>query len=252
MLTLPACAQTIAGPSPSRSAAASGPGLHRAVGVDRDPRDAGRAEAEQPQRLQQRDVDLVADEDADGRRAGQPVLLDVPARAREHAVAGGGEPDQVRHRRAGHEADAGVAREPERLEQPARGDVLHGGARGRDDAAEVRAVPGRDEPVGGDRHGQRAAGHEAEVARARRSRPSRARARPARSSTSSASSPCSGSGRVERGQHVLEAERGADAPVAAPWPGTPPRSAPCGGGAPWREPTSRGGPSWRGISPARA
>ena len=57
-------------------------------------------------------MDLLADEDADRRRAGQPVRLDVPARAREHAWRAAAMPVKFDHRRAGREADGGVRGSP--------------------------------------------------------------------------------------------------------------------------------------------
>ena len=67
--------------------------------------EARAAEAEMPERPPERGVDLGADHHGERRRAEEPVVVDVPPRVRQHAVAGGRQRREVRHRRAGHERD---------------------------------------------------------------------------------------------------------------------------------------------------
>ena len=80
VLTLPAWAQTIVGPS-RRQSAGERVGAHRALPVGGDPHDRRRPKPEQPQRASIVDVRLLADDDAQRRRAVEPVRLDVPAGA---------------------------------------------------------------------------------------------------------------------------------------------------------------------------
>ena len=148
-------------------------GAHPALVVGVDHGDAGAAEAEQPQRPRDGDVRLRAGQDLHRRRAEQALLGDVPARAREHRVAGGGQAGDVGHLRAGDEADARARGQAEEVEQPLAGDRLDGARGGRGDGAEAVLVPRRGQPVGGQRGGQRAAGDEAEVAPAGRRRETR-------------------------------------------------------------------------------
>ena len=78
VLTLPACAQTIVGPSPSRARGAQRSGAHPSLLVCRD--DLGRAEPEQPQRAVDRRVASRAGHHARSRGAPiRPPALDVPA-----------------------------------------------------------------------------------------------------------------------------------------------------------------------------
>ena len=79
VLTSPACAQTIAGPCPSRQRAGERVDAHAALVVGGD--DGRRAEAEQPQCAIDRDVALGPGEHADARCALEPVAADVPAHA---------------------------------------------------------------------------------------------------------------------------------------------------------------------------
>ena len=102
---LPACRQTIVGPD-------SGGNLiraHASATVRRHAHDPVAAQAEQPQRLEQRRMGLLAHDDRDRRRAEQAIGLDVPAGARQHDVARRRERGEVRHRRAGDERALGAA-----------------------------------------------------------------------------------------------------------------------------------------------
>ena len=109
------------------------------------------------------------DDDADARRALEPVPREVPARPREHPVPRRRQGRHVRHLAAGHEAGRDAVGQPEQLPQPLERDLLDdAGTRRRSDQAGV-LIPGRREPVGGDGSRQRAADDEAEEA-ARRHR----------------------------------------------------------------------------------
>ena len=153
---------------------------HPALVVGGDPGHRAGAEADEPQRAGERGMRLLAREHADLRRAGQALLLDVPAHPVQHVVARRGERGRVRHLRSGHEGERLHAREPEQVGEPGARRLL-GDGRGR--AGDVEAgvlVPGRGQPVGGERSGHRAADHEPEVARRPGSRPlPRCRRRPA-------------------------------------------------------------------------
>ena len=83
------------------------------------------AEAEQRQRLQERDVDLLAHHHGERRRAEEAVGLDVPALAGQQR-RGAPRPAPVRfaHRGAGREPDGRAGRQAEQVEQPAGGDLL--------------------------------------------------------------------------------------------------------------------------------
>ena len=149
---LPACRQTIAGPASPASRRREVLGVEPALLVDGDL--LGRAEAQVAQGQHDRSVALGADEHPHPRCAGESVGRGVPARSLEHAVPRRGEAGEVRHRGAGDEADGGARGQPEQLQQPGRRDLLDADhARGGVAHAGV-LVPGRDEPVGGQRGGQ--------------------------------------------------------------------------------------------------
>src|SRR3546814_14208948 len=71
---------------------------------------------------------------------------------------------EVRHSRAGDQGAFGVLRQLQRLLHPAQGSGFEAGHRRGTDEAEAVLVPGRGKILRGDGGGQRAAGHEAEVA----------------------------------------------------------------------------------------
>ena len=126
LFTLPAWAQTIAGPSiPARaSRRASGrirPWSSAAIRADAL---ALPAQAEHLERRVDRDVGPAVGHDGDRRRALQAVPLDVPADPCEDPVARRGERREVGHRRAGHEPDARPGRQVEQLDQPGRRHLL--------------------------------------------------------------------------------------------------------------------------------
>ena len=142
-----------------------------------------RPEPEHAQRGQDRGVRLVADHDRDrsarpaarAPRRPSPTRSSTAWRATARHVVFAIWPPVTK-------PDAGLARQPEQLEQPAADDLLDDGrGRGQDVQPGV-LIPRARQPVGRDRGRQRAADDEAEVARARRSRrsPDRRRARAAR------------------------------------------------------------------------
>ena len=146
-------------------------GAHAPLAVGLDPRHPLGAEAQHLQNREDRDMRLVPHDHRDLGRAEQAAGLDVPAGAREQRVARRGEAGQVRHGTAGGETDARRLRagKTEEIEKPAGGGPLDDGEGGRLDVHAGHLVPGRGQPVGGERRGQRAAGDEAEVTRAGRS-----------------------------------------------------------------------------------
>ena len=87
----------------------------------------------------------------------QASVVEVPAGVGQHLLAAGGQAGEVRHRAAGDEADVGAGRQPEQLEQPARGGLLGGHDARRREAQSAVLVPGADHPVGGQRRGERPA-----------------------------------------------------------------------------------------------
>ena len=96
----------------------------------------------QPKRRQDRGVRLGADHDVDRRRTDETVALDVPADPLEDRVARGGQAGEVGHLAAGHEADAGGARQAQQVQDPARGDLLHDRRGGGGDEQRRVLVPG--------------------------------------------------------------------------------------------------------------
>ena len=149
----------------SRECVAQRVGAHPPLPVGRHDDDTLRPEPEHAQRRVNRHVRLGADDDVDARRAVEAVRLHVPAHFAQDAVPRRGERGEVRHLAAGHEADAGAAREAEELEEPRRGDLLADRVRRRRGEEAGVLVPRRGEPVGRERDRQRAADDEAEVAR---------------------------------------------------------------------------------------
>ena len=125
---------------------------HPPLTVRRDPHQVRRPEPEEPRRRVDRRVRAGADDHVQLRRPLQSVGLDVPAGAAQHLVARRRQPRHVRHRRAGHEPDAGVARQPEQLQQPVRRDVFETRHRRREHVKGGVLVPDRHEPVGRHRH----------------------------------------------------------------------------------------------------
>ena len=109
---------------------------------------------------------LAADEDANRRRAGQAVAVDVPAGFGEHVLAGGRERGDVRHLAAGHERERCAVGDAEQLLQPRARDLLDDRCRWTGYVQAGVLIPGGGEPVGGERSRDRAADHEAEVATA--------------------------------------------------------------------------------------
>jgi hypothetical protein len=150
---------------PQRAAAARSGDARRDLGQRIDDAQLTSAEAEHSECAIDRVVTLGADEDLDGRRAGQAVFVDVPADRAQHLCARDREPDEASHLRAGHQR-ARTSGHLEQLGNPAQRDVLHHrSGRCRLGAARV-LVPHRRQPVRCDRRRQAAADHEAEEATA--------------------------------------------------------------------------------------
>ena len=161
---LPACRTTIAGPSLCASAAASASGRIRPCASTGTT--SGSPETEEPQRQVDGRMPLGAHEHAH-RRPARQTASDVVAGPRQHRVARGCEAGEVGHRRAGHEADRALARQPEQVEHPPPGDLLDR-RRGRGQRPQAGVlVPGRGQPVGAQGRRQRAADHHPEEAAGR-------------------------------------------------------------------------------------
>ena len=110
-------------------------------------------------------MEVGVGQQADGRRAGQPARLDVPARSREHGVARRGQAGRVRHLTAGGDGERRGSR-ARPAARPATAHDLLGHGRGRRGDVQARVlVPRRGEPVGRQRGWERAAEDEAEEAR---------------------------------------------------------------------------------------
>ena len=107
--------------------------------------------------------------DDDGQLGGtlQPHGLDVPTGAAQHLVPCGRERGDVGSVGTRHESHARFRRESEQIEDPSRRAGFQGCDGGRHHVKGCVLVPGRDEPVGGDRLRVAAAGDEPEVARPR-------------------------------------------------------------------------------------
>ena len=108
---------------------------------------------------------LVADDNGDRRRTDESILLDVPASPLEYGVASGGDRREIRHRRPGHEAEAGALGQPERVDQPARGHLLDDRRRRRQRVEAGVLVPGARQPIGREGRGHATADDKPEVAR---------------------------------------------------------------------------------------
>ena len=163
MFTLPAGAQTMIGPvAPEARLGARRPHPALVVGCNR--LDLVGAQTEEPERSIDRDVALGTDEDADAWSALEAAAGEIPAGALELVVPCRCERGHMGHLTAGDEACRDAGGQHEELAQPVQADLLDNGrARPGDDEPGV-LIPGRGEPVGSQRGGQRAADHEAEVA----------------------------------------------------------------------------------------
>ncbi len=81
--------------------------LHGPVGIGGQFHHRRPAQPEKPQRRVHAGMALLAGQDPDGRRTGQPSLLDVPAGLLEDPVPAGRQPDGVGARCAGHQSKRG-------------------------------------------------------------------------------------------------------------------------------------------------
>jgi hypothetical protein len=141
---------------------------HPALGVGRDRLQAGGPNAQEAQGAVYGDMPLFADDDADRRRARQPVGLDVPTGRLEHAVARGSERGEVGHLAAGHQRVRGVPGQPKQVDQPRAADLLDHRGRGRGRVEAGVLVPGRGEPVRGEGGREATSDYEPEEPAARR------------------------------------------------------------------------------------
>jgi len=130
-----------------------------------DPAGTGGAQAQQPERLQQRYMSLLPHHDRQLGSIPQAIRGHVPACRRQQRVPGGGETGEVGHLGAGHESHRGLRWQAEQVEQPGGRDLLDDRGSGRHDVHRGVLVEGRHEPVGGQRGRQAAPGNEAEVTR---------------------------------------------------------------------------------------
>ena len=134
--------------------------------IGREVDDRRAPEAEQASGALDRAVPLVAAEDAQPRRARQPVALHVPARPGEEGIPGRRQAGDVPHLGAGNQGEARGRRQPEQLLEPRPTDLLeHGLSRAGRHRGRV-LVPGRRQPVGGERGRRGATHHPAEEAAA--------------------------------------------------------------------------------------
>lgn len=92
---------------------------------------------------------FLANEAVDPGAAGEAVDVQVPACLRHQAPPRRGEAGEVGHGGAGGEADVGLCRQPQQLQQPAAGGLLNGGSRGSGVAQPGVLVPRTDQPVRG-------------------------------------------------------------------------------------------------------
>ena len=115
------------------------------------------AEAEEANGAVDGAVLLGAGEDADGGRAGEAVLLDVPVVACEQGVAGGCEAGGVCHLRSGDEGEAGGGGEMKKLLEPSACCFLDDGCCGGAGEETGVLIPCGGEPVGSESGGERAA-----------------------------------------------------------------------------------------------
>ena len=165
---MPACAQTIVGPSARREElGGERGGPHRALCVGLDDFERGRAEAEIAQRAVDGAVPLLADDETDTRRALQPVALVIPTVRLEHGMTSGRERGEVRHHPAGDERERHVGGQAEHRRELATDDLLARGRSGRRRRERRVLIPRGGEVVGGEGRIEVAADDEAEVPRAR-------------------------------------------------------------------------------------
>jgi hypothetical protein len=139
-------------------------GAHAPLVVGRHTGHAVAPEAEHLERDVDRDVGLLAHHDRHIRCAEQAVALDIPAGALEQRVASRRERRERGHGRPGGEPCGHAGGQPEEFRGPLGGRLL-GHRRGWAQDVQPRVlVPGRGQPVGGQRSRQAPADHEAEVA----------------------------------------------------------------------------------------
>ena len=97
---------------------------HRPVGVDRDLRHRSCSDPEESGAPWHRHVHLVADDQANRRRTGQAVELDVPTDRCQDVMTRRGERGGVGHLATGDEGERRVLGQAEHVDQPPAGDLL--------------------------------------------------------------------------------------------------------------------------------
>jgi hypothetical protein len=137
--------------------------------------DVAAAQPEHPDRLNRARVHVAARDDDRARQAGNAITLDVDAETLGPPVAGGGERDDVGHRRTARQHAPELLRQFEELAQPVDRDLLQAGSERRRRPCVSDLVVRRGQPVGGERRRRPAAHDEVKEARTARARGSRAR-----------------------------------------------------------------------------
>ena len=170
--TSPALAMTRAGPDVESARASASRSIEPAVvAVDHQAFDPVPPEAQHGQGLRGARVHVPAGPDRhrrEGRRAGQPVAVDVDAVLLRPPRAGRGQGREVGRRGTGGQDAAPRGGKVEEVEQPPhRRDLELPAERGRHPRERV-LVDGRCQPVGGERGGRDATRHEVEEPRAGR------------------------------------------------------------------------------------
>ncbi len=146
---------------------AQGVGTHPPLRVHLGQLDLRGADPEVTERAVECRVPLGSREDADARRALEPVGVHVPAGAGKHVVASREQRGHMSHLAAGHKGRRDAVGQAQQLGQPGARHLLHDCC-ARAGGVEARVlVPGRRQPVRRDRDRQATADHETEVAAAR-------------------------------------------------------------------------------------
>ena len=115
------------------------------------------------QRAQQGLV-VFPDQNPNRRAAGQALCFDHPALIGQYSVARRGQRRDMRHLATGDECIRGMLRQTEQVFEPAGDHLFDNRGRRRTGVSAGILIPGRGQPVGGDRHRDRAADYPAEKA----------------------------------------------------------------------------------------
>ena len=168
VFTSPAWAQTIVGPSLAASASRSASGRIRPWSSAATGSSEPVPRPMKPQRARRRSSapSRPRARGSAARRSGPSRSTSQPTCA-QHVVARGGERGRVGHLRAGHERERRSRGSPSRSASQAPADLLDDGRGRAGDVQPGVLVPGRGQPVGGERRGHGTADHEPEVPPAR-------------------------------------------------------------------------------------